>query len=192
MKKIIFSLFFILSAFSYVQASQLMFSSEKNLQTGQSLQMSSGQTSGSNIQKINFYISQSQCELGQTINNYDIIHITGLTLQAKPGQPLLPVKIIELNLSPNIKITGIKIINAKYIDIENTLNIAPQPQGLTYNPDKNIYTDNSCFPGKIVAFTQSTVMNNNVLYIFIYPVQYNPVTKKVILITSGEIDIYGN
>jgi hypothetical protein len=193
MKKLIFGIAFILLSFCYAQSSQLQFSKEQSLSDIQNLSISTGnQGSGSQIKEINFSINPAQCELGQTINNYDIIHISGLTLQAKPGQPLLPVQIIEINLSQNIQITGVNITNVKYMNIENTLNIAPQTQGLSYNTDKTIYTNNAYFPGKIIAFTQSTVMNNNVLYLFIYPVQYNPVTKQSLLITSGTINIYGD
>ncbi len=106
-----------------------------------------------------------------------------------PGQPEIPSKAIQILLPFGHTATSISIETSQPILLSEEYNIIPQqkPIPLSYKgkvdfiqPDKDIYNSNKFFPEKLNTNINTQFLRGHSIANFhIYPLQYNPVTKKI-------------
>ena len=155
-------------------------------------------SSRSNSLIIDFTVSK--VNLGNsTLNNYVIPKIKeGTPIQIK-GAPNLQ-KLTATFIIPDKAKMSWRIVNSEYREYHN-VNIAPSKGIITRdkNPDAipftfgKVYSVNKFFPGNLAElktpFIQRSVRGQT---IWVYPLQYNPVTKTLRVYTKLEIEVYEN
>jgi len=141
------------------------------------------------VSKLNFTNS--------SLNGYVVPEFKdGTTLQIK-GAPDLK-KITATFIIPDAAKMKFKVVNAEFTDYEN-VNIAPSkgiitrdkdPESIPYVFGKE-YSLNTFFPGKLAELKTPFIQRNlRGQTIWVYPLQYNPVTKVLRVYTKLEIEIY--
>lgn len=152
--------------------------------------------------KITMTVDVSQAKMYRKEKGFDILHIQDLKQTGKEGTPTTYITSQKLLLPKNAIVTGIRLIDGEYIEIQNEINLAPRPKPLALfnngvcefnlSKDENIYSKNELFPGKIVSYISGKDADNTVTYVQFYPVQYNPVNKQTNLITSATFEVNYN
>jgi len=107
----------------------------------------------------------------------------------KPGYPEIPSKGIQILLPAGESIKSIKIVQQENSIIEGEFDVIPFQallpmsfQGeIEFNePNSAIYNSNEFFPQKQIVDTNTQYFRGHSIAMFnIYPIQYNPVTKKI-------------
>ncbi|PLX15647.1 MAG: hypothetical protein C0599_16440 [Salinivirgaceae bacterium] len=114
----------------------------------------------------------------------------------KAGAPDLPLFSASL-IIPDYGKMEVKIVNSTYTDVEN-VSIAPSKGNLTrdINP-ANVayeygkpYQENTFFPGKLAQLNKPYIVRDfRGEALWVYPFQYNPVTKTLRIYTSIELEV---
>lgn len=149
-------------------------------------------------QNIKFYeetveFNPPQIEKDPSPAVYDQIRIDGCQRMTSTGLPALPVKIITLKLGLADTVLDIKVEPSTY-KLGGTYHVSPSPRPsldttaipLT-EPDQAIYSADRPYPGTWYDFRftegmdAETLRRVKFLTIYLYPVQYNPV--------SGELEV---
>jgi len=163
--------------------------------------------------QINFSICESDCELFSTPPGFESLKIKELNSTKDPGKPQLPMASIVKQFPLNTKILGVKIYSGKYAEIAEAIDIAPAPEAVKWNmydnkspenirakaiyrknnlleKDTKIYSSNDFYPDKL--FCYETGKDNEALYLYlkIFPVQYQPASKKLSIVTDLVVDVY--
>ena len=163
--------------------------------------------------QINFSISESDCELLSSSSGFESLKIKELNSTKDPGKPQLPMASIVKQFPLNTKILGVKIYSGKYAEVSEAIDIAPAPEAVKWDmydnkspenirakaiyrknnlleKDTKIYSSNNFYPDKL--FSYETGKDNEALYLYlkIFPVQYQPASKKLSIITDLVIDVY--
>lgn len=128
---------------------------------------------------------------------------------ASPGDPDLPAKTVEFIVPPKTTEDQISlsIVKSKTYELSGNFDIAPAPpamvnidnstikdwgQGKQISNDINklVYTKNDLYPKQNLKLTGIYNMRQyRIAVVTFYPYQYNPVTKKVIHTTGGQINL---
>jgi len=127
------------------------------------------------------------------VNSYDIVELRGCSFTTKVGEPMLPVKSIFVALGAK-NIEKIKLIDVKKNELPGTYNILPvqTPQPFLINhqtagfdpPKQSVYLLSSPYPEIIIKHIHTGSLRwENIGSINIFPLQYNPSEKKLILNT---------
>ena len=151
--------------------------------------------------------SRSSLSLQLTIDNYDIkeIHdgdeilhevvLNSIAIPNEQGKPNLPYvnRFIAIPQGSNAKI----IIDNYKKEIIKDINIAPS-KGIvseydttsTYCKDLSIYSKNELYPAEIASLSENTKLRGiDAAMLNISPVQYNPVSKELIIYTEINLSI---
>ena len=151
--------------------------------------------------------SRSSLSLQLTIDNYDIkeIHdgddimhevaLNNLALPNEQGRPNLPYvnRFIAIPQGSNAKI----VIDNYKKEIIKDINIAPS-KGIvseydttsTYTKDLSIYSKNELYPAEIASLSENTKLRGiDAALLYISPVQYNPVSKELVIYTEINLSI---
>lgn len=131
------------------------------------------------------------------MGDYVYLKVGDLKPSIAPGEPMLPMKTIIVELPKGACIKGVFVKEGSYIEIKEKLKIVPTPQPVSWSdiemgkmvPNETIYNSNKYFPGKALSYEVGE--DNSVAYLFIrfFPVQYIPSQKRAILVTDAEIEI---
>jgi len=180
---------------------QLDFSDEKSLNKLKSLTKSRFKISsiywGGSSKTIDVSIDPSDLNL-YDIGDYDFIKINDVPSSTEAGQPKLPIKTVKVELPKGSVVSDVKLIEGKYVDILNELDIVPVSQPVRwdkksqvkkYLKEETAYNTDSLLPGNVLSYDFGKDNEKTILYIRISPLQYNPKQKKAILITDLEIEI---
>jgi len=214
--RIIFLFILIVSCFSLLFARNVQFSNYYDIQSlpmQKELFNESGKVAGEKSLQINFSINEADCELLSTSSGFESLRIKGLNTIKDPGKPQLPMASIVRQFPLNTKMLGVKIYSGKYAEIAEAIDIAPAPEAVKWNmydnkslenirakaiyrrnnlleKDTKIYSSNNFYPDKL--FSYETGKDNDALYLYlkIFPVQYQPASKKLSIITDLVIDVY--
>jgi len=148
---------------------------------------------------VSFNTKPESISLLKTTENYDIFQIDDTKPIGNPGEPTQYIKTNTIKLEKNSQITGVKLISGKYIEIENNINLAPVKKPVVWAPwasnedlfikNDEIYSMDQWFPHKTVSYISGQDEKNTIAYIQCYPIQYNPIQKKAIVIINAEIEI---
>ena len=151
--------------------------------------------------------NRSSLSLQLTIDNYDIkeIHdgddimhevaLNNLALPNEQGRPNLPYvnRFIAIPQGSSAKI----VINNYKKEIIKDINIAPS-KGIvseydttsTYTKDLSIYSKNELYPAEIASLSENTKLRGiDAAMLNISPVQYNPVSKELVIYTEINLSI---
>ncbi|MBN1211313.1 MAG: thrombospondin type 3 repeat-containing protein [candidate division Zixibacteria bacterium] len=137
------------------------------------------------------------------IQDFDVVKIQGdrsyLTVL---GKPWLPARELKIALPPGMKATSVRILQADSEPIDGSFDILPSQKPIEIGqslenleftePDRELYARSQVYPEQVVELTgQSDLAGQNMARVRIYPVQYNPAEKKLILNRSISYIIEG-
>lgn len=127
-----------------------------------------------------------------------------------PGDPNLPVKTVNLLLPPDAEDSTVEatLVGSQTIELGGNHEIAPSPplaisledgkvetdwgEGKKIEADKNlnIYKKDALYPDKnIEVVSVGSMRQYKIARVKFYPFQYNPVTKKIIRTSGGQINL---
>ena len=152
--------------------------------------------------KITMIVDVSNAKMYKKGKGFDILHIQDLKQTGTQGAPTTYISTKKILLPKYALVTGIRLIDGEYAEIQNEINLAPRPKPMSLFDtesseldlikDASVYNKNELFPGKIVSYISGEDTYNTVAYIQFYPVQYNPANKKTNLITTATFEIFYN
>jgi hypothetical protein len=160
---------------------------------------SAGFQSGAEVKTVEVTLSERDLSLYTEAGGRDILSISGGGLLARPGEPAVPVKTLRLELPANAGVTGIEVTRPVFAEAEGRFRLAPAPEpmrltgGRTHGGGgfrEDIYGKDACYPGGAVSYVAGSSGRSTVVYLRFYPVQYNPVTGAVLIITEAAIEIH--
>ncbi len=151
-----------------------------------------------NDNKTEIHITLSDIFIDKGENDFDILSITGGQLYADEiGKPQIPFfrKMIAIPDRGDVKI---EIKNKKSITLINKYNIMPIQEPLLEIPgfvpkwqyDEEFYNIDAKFPGKIAEVKEvGAIRSYRYANIYIFPIQYNPLTGETEIIYECDIEI---
>ncbi len=130
---------------------------------------------------------------------YSEICIPGTRNVGTPGEPLLPVKGVELLLPPGQCIGEVEIIPGERITLPGSFNIHPAEREypLSYQgpfvptpPNPEIYGSDQPYPGKLLrSHTTQSLCGYNIAILAICPMEYIPVKCELAYYSNVEVRI---
>jgi hypothetical protein len=139
----------------------------------------------------------------EKMNDFDQVFLEDLSSFGKPGEPMLPTKVIRLIIPVDQRIESVKILKKKSQILPETYKIFPvQPQlpvsQIQWNdkkveffpPDPQVYDLISEFPGKWVEVISSGFLaGHHIVALAIYPLQYVPKEGKLSFLNQIELEL---
>ncbi|OFZ05616.1 MAG: hypothetical protein A2491_03025 [Bacteroidetes bacterium RIFOXYC12_FULL_35_7] len=129
----------------------------------------------------------------ENINSYDLISITGYDYYKQTGYPQVPMQKLRFIIPKFKKVTNVAVTNISETELTGDFNIYPsQPEQIMsgpinpfISPYPTVYNLNQLYPAANFIMDYTTGLRGaKIFQLFFCPVRYNPVTKKVYLITS--------
>ena len=149
---------------------------------------------------VNIEVKSENLKLVKSMQNYDLFKNNSLTVKGIPNEPTLYLKTQKVVLEKSAKITGVQLISGEFIEIENEVNLAPAPEAAVWDgsftgdmklqKDSGIYSRDEFYPKKTVSYISGDDKENTIVYLQFYPIQYNPVQKKAVLIRNAVVQIF--
>jgi len=136
--------------------------------------------------------SSAQISYSQS-NGWDVVKMTDCQLETQPGLPALPVKLLNIVIPVNKKISGIEIVSIQQQELKGTYNLMPTQPGKVpdlpdpgfYPADAAVYKVNAFYPAdQFINSGAGFMAGVHISGLQFYPLRYNPVTKKLTLTTS--------
>ncbi len=145
-----------------------------------------------------FTYNQNEISINK-INEYDVVSLPGCLNTYEEGNPLLPIGIYTVCIPSNATVTNIKIINKQSTELPGEYLIYPVQPGIPLNltgpitfqvPNPVIYNSAEPYPKNLVSYNPTGNKSGYRLCSFtLYPMQYLPQSKKLILHTSLQVKI---
>lgn len=137
-----------------------------------------------------------------TQDGYDLVQLYEGGFTDEPGKPMVPVKNIQIALPSDMKATQITVSEIQKQPLAGTYRLYPsQPAskiGVSEDnrqfiqPDPKTYQSTQAYPKNYIELTsQSDLAGQGLAQITVYPVQYIPSQKKLLLVTSLTFTIEG-
>ncbi|HOL22842.1 MAG TPA: C25 family cysteine peptidase, partial [bacterium] len=150
-----------------------------------------------------FSITFKEPTIGST-GQYTVLNVDGCSITNKYGYQL-PVKNISFELPKNASVSSVRITNGRWQEIEGEFNLPPHPYPLPGGAREELGTgareelgtgaregSNILLPGTFLDAGYSQMANTTIVSISVYPVQYNPGTKKTFFLKEVDIEVsYG-
>jgi hypothetical protein len=126
----------------------------------------------------------------------------GATLLGKKGQPNLPGYTVTFLLPQDADLKKISIVleNSKEIELPDQYDVdaafapatsIPDDDSTNNDKDMSVYGKDAFFPASNVgAYNSGKMRQYKLLNVQFFPFRYNPVTKKLKMITDGELSVY--
>lgn len=136
--------------------------------------------------------SSSEISFSQS-DSWDVVAMKGCQLETQPGMPALPVKLLNIVIPVNKKVSGIEIVSIQQQELQGTYNLIPTQPGKVpdlpepgfYPADAAVYNTNAYYPTpQLINSGAGFMAGVHISGQQFYPLQYNPVTKKLKLTTS--------
>jgi len=132
---------------------------------------------------------------------YDLVSMADCGVLDVAGKPMLPAKEIWVAVPPGMRASGVRVIDAKGVQLSGEYNIfpaqLPKRTGSTndnmqfIDPDPMIYSSSSPYPAEnIKLIGQSDLAGQGVANILVYPLRYIPEEKKLIFYQSLTLVIH--
>ncbi len=146
------------------------------------------------------FIKQSfpeECISFSYSQGYDIVNLKETFPISYIGNPELPVKVIYIAIPPDANVEEIKVISINKMVLEGEYSIIPTqaPESVTKKrqwtvPNPEVYSKDALYPGDVVRrSSEGYLAGHKIASILFYPLQYNPVKKKLILYRDIEIEV---
>jgi hypothetical protein len=129
-------------------------------------------------------------------DGFTVVALNDAVSTMEPGAPSLPVKNLNVLIPPTAEITDVEIVESTPVVIGESYRVypaqparplTPDPRPLTpafVLPDPAVYSRDSDFPGKLTETVASGSKSGyRIAGVMVYPVQYNPVTGRLVLYT---------
>jgi hypothetical protein len=132
-------------------------------------------------------------------SGFDVVGMTETDSALIAGYPSLPCKRIHVALPDGATVTGLSVTPAGFVELDGTYNVIPaarvrrisnpaQSDPFIKNPA--VYGKNASFPGLWVRQeSEWELVGQQFVTLELFPVQYNPVTGKIVLATSISYDV---
>jgi hypothetical protein len=127
-------------------------------------------------------------------NEYDIAQIAGCQYTNELGKPALPIRYVKIALPYGIAANQVRIIEVTQKVIPGIYNILPAQPPITVGsddpakfvePDPGVYSSSAIYPQIGAKLThQGDLYGQGLATVCLYPVQYIPSGKRLILYTS--------
>jgi len=139
----------------------------------------------------------------EKVDDFDRVFLEDLDFLGKPGEPMLPVKIIRLVIPAEQRIESIRVLNKDVQILDGTYNIFPSQPELPLSriygkdkkvefipPDDQIYSLTVEFPGKLAeVISYGFLAGHHIASLAIYPLQYLPEEGKLSFIKQVELEL---
>jgi hypothetical protein len=133
------------------------------------------------------------------VNGYDLPEMRGYVSTSAPGSPIIPQAIFTFLVPANATVTNVEVANSTTTELAGTYNIHPAQTPRTLSekrslpfagPDPAVYGSSTPFPGKLTQFNYTgTKTSYRLCGVSVFPLQYVPVTGKVILYTTMTLKV---
>lgn len=155
-----------------------------------------------NQKTISFHFDYSSCALEIVDDTYSYIVVDDSQLASSPGKPLVPMKTFTVTIPGHVGIIDAGIIDGRYATIDNKIIPVPKPQPVFWSenmlsdtvnrliPDMDVYASDALFPGNAVSYDVGYDVDETVVYLRVYPVQYMPKSKQAMFISDGIIKLF--
>lgn len=126
-------------------------------------------------------------------NGNDIITLINGVSSDSIGNPMLPIKKLKIAIPSNNEVSGISIVDIQEQEITGKFNIAPVQEPLiadnlalsSLKKNDKTYSSNLYYPiNSFVSIDRGYMSGVNILSVNYYPIKYNPVTKRIKIITK--------
>lgn len=145
-----------------------------------------------------FTFNQNEISL-QKVNGYDVVSLPNCLNTDEIGNPRLPIALYTFCIPANATVTKVEIASDRRVEMPGEYSIYPAQPGIPLNltgpvsftePNPAIYGSNQAYPVNLVTYSPTGNKSGYRLSDFIlYPLQYLPQSKKLVLHTKLEIKI---
>jgi hypothetical protein len=134
------------------------------------------------------------------LKGYDMVRLGDGDWLADLGKPMLPSKELRIALPAGMVVNTVSVANTQIEEISGEYYVFPAQLPVKIGdsdknfvePDEEVYTSNQPYPSEVVEFVhQGDLAGQNIAHIIVYPLQYVPSEKKLILYTSIDLTIEG-
>ncbi len=150
--------------------------------------------------RLNHTATFSPSDLNFTADGgYDVVSLNGALATQEEGKPLLPLVNLNVLIPPSAEIKNVTVKSFDTYEIPGEYYIHPvqTPRPLSIKnpppfvpPDPAVYETSKPYPEKIAEIVPSGSMSGyRIGGVLLYPVQYKPSEKKLILYTKIELEI---
>ncbi len=154
---------------------------------------------GSYSEVVSIHVETKDVMVYKTRQYFELLQIKDFSPRGEPGKPTIYSKSVEIKLDRGARVTGVKLIGGKFVEMEQDISLAPRAKPYawskdihndpTLREDKTIYGNDALFPGNTVSFVSGRDRFNTVVYVQFNVSQYNPVQKRLLLLTDAQIEI---
>ncbi|MEO0293381.1 MAG: C25 family cysteine peptidase [candidate division WOR-3 bacterium] len=136
------------------------------------------------------------------LRGYDIVSLPEFDFiqdSLKVGEPMLPVKGVKVLLPSGTEVRNVRVISTREKKLEGEYYIYPVQYPIPVGevkqrgfvePKKEIYSSSKIYPGKLVEFLYEGYFREyHLVDIIVYPIQYKPAKRELILNTEMVIEI---
>ncbi len=136
------------------------------------------------------------------VMDYDLFRLHQGGYLAELGKPMLPCREIKVALPQGMAVTAVRVVDSSQEEMEGRFDILPSqpPREIGSSdgdadfigPDQNVYRSSQAYPGELAQFVRQTdLAGQSMAVIRLFPLQYTPAEKKLVLYTSISLDIQG-
>lgn len=135
----------------------------------------------------------------ERIRGFDVISLEDTDYSHIAGAPMLPMKQIDIALPTGAVVTGVSVKGTTVQTLEGTFEIMPSskpetisgtPPDSPFRPDASIYSRDANYPGHYAEVAgQWDLWGQEFVTLNLYPMQYNPVSKKAELVTGMHFEV---
>lgn len=136
----------------------------------------------------------------QKINGYDFVSLPGCENTYEIGNPLLPVALYTVCVPANATVTKIEVRSIAQVEIPGEYVIYPVQPGIPLNligppsfqePNPLVYNSSEPYPKELINYSPTgNKCGYRLCDFMLYPVQYLPKLKKLLLHNKIEVKIY--
>ena len=175
----------------------------------QSIQYNIDTATPSNSGSIRFTLSAGEYEITKDEDGFDIIQMEGFPLAVSAGDPMLPHKVYNILVPPDILWSSldVRIISTKTRTLEGAYDVKPAGPDVAWADGRwieawgegkdivdgrniNVYERDTSFPeNPVELFSNSQMRKWKFAKVDFTPFQYNPVSKALDLIDSMEVEL---
>jgi len=133
------------------------------------------------------------------LNGYDLVTLPNCLHTLEIGNPLLPINLNTVCIPANATVTKVEVRSIHSVEIPGEYLIYPVQPGIPLNlagpvvfraPNFSVYSSKAAYPEKLVTYSPTGNKSGYRLSDFIlYPLQYLPRAKKLLLHTTLEVKI---
>lgn len=136
----------------------------------------------------------------QKVSGYDLVMLPNCVNNYEVGNPLLPIALYTVVIPANATVTKIEITNQQNIELSGEYLIYPVQPGIPLNqtgpvvfhePNPLVYASAEPYPKELISYSPTgSKCGYRLCDFMLYPIQYLPKLKKLLLYTKLEVKIH--